>query len=253
MASNSKSKARTGGTIPGGASTHRISTRGISLQGINPVAFSCVLEATGTRPRWVVARIPKDLKAAWPEWRTRRVRGAINGFAFRTALFPVAGGGHMLVVNRRMQAGAGATVGIRVKIRLEPEMELQAEAIPAELTAALRGDRKLKLWFEILSPSMQKGIGALVDQAKGAETRRMRAERMAETLLLAMEGELEPPPILRAGFQRQPLAEAGWRAMTPIQRRQHLFGIFYAHTAQGRDKRAAQALEDAVRVARRRA
>ncbi|MGB6974630.1 MAG: YdeI/OmpD-associated family protein [Terracidiphilus sp.] len=236
MAAKGKSGAGEGRTGPGRTGT---------------VAFSCVLEATGTRPRWVVARIPKDLKAAWPEWRTRRVCGEINGFAFRTALFPVAGGGHMLVVNRRMQAAAGAAAGSRVKIRLDPEMKVQTEAIPAELAAALRGDRKLKLWFEKLSPSMQKGIGNLVDQAKGSETRRARAERMAETLLLAMEGEQEPPPILRAGFQRQPLAEAGWLAMTPIQRRSHLFGIFHAQTAHGRDQRAAQALEDAVRVARR--
>jgi uncharacterized protein YdeI (YjbR/CyaY-like superfamily) len=216
----------------------------------SPQSFSCVLQATSTRPRWVLARIPVDLKAAWPGWRTRRVHGTINGFAFRTALFPRTGGGYALVVNRKMQAGAGATTGSRVKIRLEPEMELRDETIPAELSAALRAGRGLKRWFERLSPSMRKGIGAFVDQAKGLETRKMRAERMAETLLLAMEGEQEPPPILRAAFQRQPLAEAGWRAMTPIQRRNHLFGIFYAQTARGREKRAAQALEDAVRVAR---
>jgi uncharacterized protein YdeI (YjbR/CyaY-like superfamily) len=216
----------------------------------SPQAFSCVLKATGTRPRWVVARIPVDLKAAWPGWRTRRVKGTINGLAFRTALFPRAGGEFMLVVNRKMQAGAAATTGSKVKIRLEPEMELRDERIPAELSAALRSVGGLKRWFERLSPSMRKGIGAFVDQAKGLETRKMCAERMAETLLLAMEGEQEPPPILRAGFQRQPLAEAGWRAMTPIQRRNHLFGIFYAQTAQGREKRAAQALADAARVAR---
>ncbi|HEU5351564.1 MAG TPA: YdeI/OmpD-associated family protein [Terracidiphilus sp.] len=216
-----------------------------------PQSFSCVLELAGTRPRWVLARIPLDLKAAWPGWRTRRVCGTINGFAFRTALNP-SKGGHLLVVNRKMQAGAGATAGSRVKICLEPEMEPRDETIPAELAAALRADRKLNAWFKRISPSMQKGLGNYVDQAKAAETRLARAGQMAETLMLAMEGEQEPPPILRVGFQRQPLAEAGWWAMTPIQRRNHLLGIFYPKTAQGRERRAAVALEDAVRVARRR-
>ncbi|HEV2214641.1 MAG TPA: YdeI/OmpD-associated family protein [Terracidiphilus sp.] len=210
-----------------------------------------MLEVTGTHPRWVVARISRDLKAAWPGWSTRRVRGTVNGFAFRTALFP-SGGGHVLVVNRRMQAGAGAAAGSRVRILLEPEMEVRREAIPAELAASLRGDRALKAWFEKLSPSLQKGIGAIVDQAKGAETRWARAEQMAETLLLTMEGEQETPPILRAGFRRLPLAEAGWRAMTPTQRRGHLFGIFRVQTVGGRERRLNVALEDALRIARKR-
>jgi uncharacterized protein YdeI (YjbR/CyaY-like superfamily) len=74
---------------------------------------------------------------------------------------------------------------------------------------------------------------------------------MAESLMLAMEGENEPPPILRAAFQRQPDAQRGWELLTPIQRRSHLLGIFYAQTVEGREKRAARAIEGCVEVARR--
>ncbi|HLY41307.1 MAG TPA: YdeI/OmpD-associated family protein [Terracidiphilus sp.] len=74
---------------------------------------------------------------------------------------------------------------------------------------------------------------------------------MAESLMLAMDGETETPPILRAAFARQPLAQAGWNAMTPIQRRNHLFGIFFQQTVQGRERRAAGAVEECLRVARR--
>ena len=74
---------------------------------------------------------------------------------------------------------------------------------------------------------MRKGFGQLVDTAKGLQTRKVRAEKVAETVMLAMEGEQEPPPILRAAFQRQPLARTGWDAMTPTQRRSHLLGIFF--------------------------
>ena len=68
--------------------------------------FRAVLEATGTSLHWVIARVPVDLKKAWPAWKTRRVFGEINGFAFRTSLFPASQGkGHVLLVNKQMQAG----------------------------------------------------------------------------------------------------------------------------------------------------
>jgi hypothetical protein len=58
-------------------------------------SFPATLEATGTSLRWVIARVPIDLKKAWPMWKSRRVFGEINGFAFKTALIPGARGqGH---------------------------------------------------------------------------------------------------------------------------------------------------------------
>jgi hypothetical protein len=66
-----------------------------------------------------------------------------------------------------------------------------------------------------------------------------------------MEGEIDPPPILKAAFVRQPIAEAGWKAMTVAQRRGHLMGIFGYETAESRERRAAKAVEAALIVARR--
>jgi uncharacterized protein YdeI (YjbR/CyaY-like superfamily) len=213
--------------------------------------FTAVLEPVAKGPRFLFVRVPLDLKKAWPEWRTRRVIGEINAFPFSSTLFPAAKGTqHFLIVNKRMQAGARATVGSKVQIWLEPEMNEKIYELPRELAGALKGDRKLRRWFDALSPSMRKGIGNFVDQAQGAKTREMRAERMAESLMLAMEGEEYPPPILRAAFQAQPLALQGWNAMSSTQRRNHLLGIFYVQTVEGRQRRAAKAVDDAVRVAR---
>jgi uncharacterized protein YdeI (YjbR/CyaY-like superfamily) len=217
-----------------------------------PKSFRAVLERVGTGPYWVCARIPGDLKKAWPDWKSRRVRGTINEFAFQTSLFPVEKRtAHMLVVNKRMQAGARATAGDTVRIHIEPDLEEQVFAEPKELTSVLKQDRQLRKWFDSMSPSMRKGYAQLVDQAKGAETRKSRAERVAETVMQAMEGEQLTPPILRAAFARQPLAQQGWEAMTPTQRRHHLLGIFFPGTVEGRAKRAAKAVEECVRVARR--
>jgi uncharacterized protein YdeI (YjbR/CyaY-like superfamily) len=218
-----------------------------------PKTFKAVLESTGDRLRWVIARVPFDIAQAWPERNGRRVRGTVNGFAFRTSLFPEKGGErYVLLVNRKMQAGAKAGAGESVRITLEPDLEERPCEMPVEFDRALKGAKRLRKFFESISPSMQKGFTNYVAEPKSAEIRRKRADQMAEALLLAMEGEQEPPPILRAAFQRQPLAEAGWHAMTPLKRRYHLLAIFYRQTAQAREQRTRGAIEDALCVAKRR-
>jgi uncharacterized protein YdeI (YjbR/CyaY-like superfamily) len=198
----------------------------------------------------VIARIPFDVQTAWPVRNRLRVRGEIEGFAFRTSLFAESGReGHFLLVNKKMQAGAKARVGDMVRIKLEPDLEERPAVLPAELERELKGDRKLRKWFDGMSPSMRREIGKWVDEAKGAETRQKRAEKMAERLMQAMEGEEDPPPVLKAAFQRQPRALEGWKAMTPTQRRNHLLGIFYYGTVEARERRAAKVIEVALQAA----
>lgn len=216
-------------------------------------SFTALLEPDGTQLRWVIARVPFDVQKAWPVRRRMRVRGEIEGFPFRTSLFPdPRGSGRILLVNKKMQTAAKAGPGSRVRIWLEPDLEERPITIPPELARQLKGDRRLQRWFNALSESMRREIGKWVDEAKGPDVRRKRAEKMAERLMLAMDGEEEPPPILRAAFQRQPLARDGWFALTPVQRRGHLLGIYYYETTDARERRAAKAVEDALRAAHKR-
>lgn len=216
----------------------------------NQKSFTALLEPDGTALRWVIARVPFDIARAWPERRGRRVRGEIEGFPFRTSLFPdPQGAGHVLLVNKKMQAGAGVRVGKKVRITLEPDVEERPAEIPAELKKLLRGHGALQSWIEKLSPSMRRKIGKWIGEPKSAASRQRRAERMAERLMQAMEGEAEPPPVLRAIFQRQPLARSAWEALTATQRRNHLLGIFYYETADARERRAAKAVEEALGAA----
>jgi len=179
------------------------------------------------------------------------VRGEIEEFPFRTSLFGAAGGGaHFLLVNKKMQKGAKAGVGSKVKIRIEPDLEERAAIIPPELANALKGERRLRKWFDGLSYSWRKEIGDWAAEPKSAEGRQLRAERMAERLLLTLEGETELPPILHVAFQHQPLARKGWEAMTPIQRRRHLMAIYYYQSVESRERRAEQTVEEALRRAR---
>jgi uncharacterized protein YdeI (YjbR/CyaY-like superfamily) len=215
-------------------------------------SFTAVLEPLRNGLGWVIARIPFDADKAWPQRVRQRVRGEVEGVPFRSSLFVFAeGGGHFLLVNNKLQKTAKVTIGSKVRIVMEPDLEERRALMPPELAAVLKGDRELRRWFDGLNEYTRRVICALVGEPASPATREKRAEQWAERLMLTMEGEQEVPPILRAAFQRQPLAKKGWDAMTQVQRRGHLLGIFYYKEGEAREKRAAKAVEEALRVGKK--
>lgn len=217
-----------------------------------PKKFRGVLQPDHTALKWVIVKLPFDPVKAWPKRNRLRVKGTINGFPFRTSLFGSAKGGHILLVNKQMQKGGKVGVGGLAEIVLEPDLEERPTSVPPELDKLLRQDRALKKWFKQLSPSGRKYIGAYVTASKSPESRVRRAEQMAERMLLAMDGERELPPILQVAFRRQPMAFAGWQAMTAVQRRGHLLGIFYYQSPESRQKRADKAVAETLQLVERR-
>jgi len=213
--------------------------------------FRAILEPSGMGLRSSFARVPFDIAKAWPGLRVRRVKGDINGFCFHTALFPTPRG-HGFFVNKKMLAGADARQGDRVTIRLEPDLEARTEATPEELARAMRGAPGLRKWFEKLPPGHRRWIAHTISEPKSAASRQKRADDMAERLYLTMEGEKEPPPILRAAFQAHPLAQEGWMLMTPTQRRSHLFVMFGYRSPQARQKGVGAVIEEAIEKVRAR-
>jgi hypothetical protein len=75
--------------------------------------FTAVLEPLRTGLGWVIARVPFDVQKAWPERKRLRVRGDIEGFAFRTSLFSKAGGRRTLSAGEQEDAGGGEGKGRR--------------------------------------------------------------------------------------------------------------------------------------------
>jgi len=213
--------------------------------------FRAVLEKVETNPPWVIARLPFDPKRTWPDWTNRRVRGSLNGFEFHTSLLSTKGQGYWFVVFKKMLAGARAKAGDKVEIRIEPDPEAHVYNEPKELTAILRQDKDLRRWYDSMTPSTRRWFAMWIDQAKRIDTRKKRAERVAEMVMQVIEGEELPPPILRAAFQRQPLAEKGWHASTPSQRRNYLLAIFLSQGVEARQRRVAYVIDKCLGTARR--
>jgi len=213
--------------------------------------FRAVLEPLGDELRWVVARVPFDVKTAWKTMVRLRVKVEVGGEVFRTSLFADSGrGGHFVLVNKAMQKAAGAGPGAMVEFAIAPDLEEREAVMPLELAKIFKGEKRLAKWFEGLGVARRYEIGKWINGVKSTEARRRRAEQIAEWLMLAMEGEKELPPVLEVAFRRVPAARVGWEAMTAAQRRAHLLGVFHYRGVEARQKRVAKVVEDAVRVAR---
>jgi uncharacterized protein YdeI (YjbR/CyaY-like superfamily) len=199
--------------------------------------FKAVLEKGNRALGWTIVRVPFEPAKEWKQMVRQRVRGDVNGYAFRTSLFPDARGGFCLLVNRAMQAGAGVRLGDTAEFTLEPDLEPREAELPDELAVLLDEEPGLREWYGRLTEYMRREIGKWVMDVKSDEARMRRAEQMAERLLATMEGERALPPVIAAAFRDRPKARAGWAKMTEVQRRGELMAVFYYQTPEARQKR----------------
>jgi uncharacterized protein YdeI (YjbR/CyaY-like superfamily) len=223
-----------------------------------PKRFDATLVRMRSRLNWVVIHVPFDAGKIWGLRGQIKVKGEINGFLFRTTLFPTratspAEGRHIMVVNKRMQKEARAVEGSVAHFQLELDKEERTVTTPKELQRFLGGssseERTLRRWYDKLTPSARSEIAWWVGDPKTAEARARRAEQMAERLFAVMDAESELPPILQVVFARNPQAGEGWEGMSVARRRGHLFGIFYYRTPDAQARRIEKMLADATALA----
>jgi uncharacterized protein YdeI (YjbR/CyaY-like superfamily) len=209
--------------------------------------FKAVLEKGQRALGWTIARVPFNPAAEWNRMVRLRVKGEVNGFAFRTSLFPDVRGGFHLLVNRAMQTGAGVALGDTAEFRLEADLEPREAELPDELAVLLDEEPGLHQWYAALTEYMRREIGKWVMDVKSDEARMRRAEQMAERLLATMEGERELPPVIEVAFRARPKARTGWAKMTATQRRGELMAVFYYQTPESRQKRVEKLCDAAER------
>jgi len=214
-----------------------------------PQRFEARLERMRSRLNWTIIHVPFDASKVWGMRGPIKVKGKVNGYAFRTSLFPAREGGHILPVNTRMQKGARAAVDSIAYFQLELDREERTVALPVEIERILKQDRSLRRWYDELNRSTRSQIAQWIAEPKSDEARARRAEQIAERLLNVMEAERELPPILQVAFARHPRAREGWECMSASRRRAHLFAIYYYRTPDGQARRIDKMLDDASALA----
>jgi len=212
-------------------------------------SFKALLERLRSNLGWIVVWIPFNVFKVWGSRGRLKIRGEINGFAFRTSLFPTRKGEHFLLVNKKMQEGAAAKEGSTAEFWLEPDLEERIVAIPAEMKRILAEDRSFRIWFDKLNYSIRKWLADWITQPKGAASRVRRAEQVAEQLFSAMEAERELPPALKLAFTRDPRAFEGWNLMSRSHRRGLLIAIFYYRSPDSRARRIEKVVKEAIALA----
>jgi uncharacterized protein YdeI (YjbR/CyaY-like superfamily) len=212
-------------------------------------SFEATLERLRSNLGWVIVWIPFNVQKVWGTRGMFRVKGEINGFAFRTSLFPTRKGEHFLLVNKKMQSGGHVSEGTTAEFLLEPDTEERVVVVPIELKRFLAQDKTFRRWFDALSYSIRKWLADLINQPKSAQARARRAEQVAEQLLSAMEAERDLPPALKLAFSRDPRALQGWSLMSPSHRRGQLLAIFYYRSPEARARRIEKIVAEAIALA----
>jgi uncharacterized protein YdeI (YjbR/CyaY-like superfamily) len=211
--------------------------------------FEARLERMRSRLNWIIVYMPFDAAQVWGMRGQIKVKGEVNGFAFRTSLFPTREGRHILLVNKRMQKGARASEGSVARFQIELDREERTVIVPDELQSMLSEDRSLRRWYDELNHSTRNDIAKWIGEPKSADARERRAEQIADRLLAVMEAERELPPILQRAFAHHSRAREGWDGMSVSRRRGHLFGIFYYRTPDAQARRIDKMLDDATALA----
>ncbi len=114
------------------------------------------------------------------------VRGTINGFPYRSSVFPMGDGKHYMVVNKGMREGAGVQAGDTVKVTMEVDTAPRIVTVSAYFKKALAKHKNAKAAFEKLSYTHKKEWVEWIEEAKKAETRSRRIEKAVATLLACM-------------------------------------------------------------------
>ena len=206
-------------------------------------SFEATLVSSGDKLKWVVIRVPFDVAKVWGKRGQLKVKGEINGFAFRTSLFPDGKGGHILMVNKKMQAGGRVRFGMKAHFQMAPDTAKREVNVPKELQRELGRSKRLSKFYDSLSFSIRKWIADMVADRKQAESRARSAQRTAEWLMEAMTAERELPPMFQIAINRNPEVRERWEQMSASQRRGNLLAVFYYRSPESRAKRLQKVVQ----------
>ncbi len=110
------------------------------------------------------------------------VTGSLNGYEFRSSIFPTGDGAHFMAVNREVRAGAGIKAGDRVKVSMERDTKPRTVALAPDINKALSKSKTVRARFDKLSYTHRKEYVQWIEAAKRPETRVCRIEEVIKRL-----------------------------------------------------------------------
>lgn len=142
---------------------------------MSKIEFSVKMEAIRGG---AVINLPRKESAKFGVRGRVPVKGTLNGYAFRSSIFPTGDGAHYMAVNREVREGAGVTGGDRVRVVMERDDEPRTVSVPPDLESLLSKSKAVRARFDKLSYTHQKEYVRWVEEAKRPETRARRIEQV---------------------------------------------------------------------------
>ena len=131
---------------------------------------------------WSCIRIPLNVEQEFGSKARVAVKGTVDGFPFRSSIFPDGSGSHFMMVNKAIREGAKVDTGDIVTIAMEPDTKARTITVPKDLKAALSRLPNLQSLFSALSYSHKKEYVDWIAEAKRPETRSARIQRMLKLI-----------------------------------------------------------------------
>jgi hypothetical protein len=174
--------------------------------------FKARLEPVSGGGHFVV--VPEAVAAAAGLRYGVRVRGTVNGVAYRSSLMKYSGVFHM-GVHKATLAAAGVAPGTPIDVAIEiDDQPLPTDTMPADLKKALTGAAKAA--WEKLPPSHKREHVKHVLEAKKPET---RARRIAATIATLTSSAKAAPSARARGSAARPRVKSSARSASSGARR----------------------------------
>lgn len=125
--------------------------------------------------------VPPAVVEALGGGKRPRVVVTIAGHSWRTRI-AIMRGRDLIGFSNADRAATGAEVGDEVVIDLELDTEPITFEEPEELSEALDADPAARAAFDALTLSQRRQHARVIEQAKGADTRRRRVEKLLAEL-----------------------------------------------------------------------
>lgn len=121
--------------------------------------------------------IPFDVQKVFGTRARVPVRGTVNGFPFRSSIFPRGDGRHYMAINRQMREGGRLKGGETASFTMERDEEARLITPPEDLARALKSNEDAQAAWDKLSYTHRKEYAQAVEGAKKPETRQRRIEK----------------------------------------------------------------------------
>lgn len=125
--------------------------------------------------------VPADVLGALGPGKRPRVRVTINGYAYASTVGSM-GGRSLIPVSAQVREKARVAAGDQVDVDVVADTEPRSVEVPEDLAAALEGAPGARRAFEQLSYSNQHRHVLGVTQAKTAQTRQRRIDKVVAEL-----------------------------------------------------------------------